>query len=81
MDTDNAQLSATEPPRRSRGRPRKTADERDDGTRRQALLHQQLKLLLGIRASFQQQNKAIPGAERIQVQRRAIQRMEMPPNG
>ena len=37
-----------------------------------------MKLLRRIRAGFQQQNKPIPGAQRIQVQRRAIQRMEMP---
>jgi len=30
--------SATPPPKRARGRPRKTVDERDDGNRRQALL-------------------------------------------
>ena len=32
------------PPRRSRGRPRKTADERDDGNRRQALLRAAARL-------------------------------------
>jgi AcrR family transcriptional regulator len=31
-------------PRRSRGRPRKTADERDEGNRRQALLHAAARL-------------------------------------
>src|SRR5690606_7617836 len=35
---------ATDPPRRSRGRPRKTADERDDGNRRQALLRAAARL-------------------------------------
>ena len=35
---DNSDLVNDTPLRRSRGRPRKTADERDDGNRRQALL-------------------------------------------
>ncbi|MDP2262510.1 MAG: TetR/AcrR family transcriptional regulator [Hydrogenophaga sp.] len=37
--------AATDPaPRRARGRPRKTADERDDGNRRQALLREAARL-------------------------------------
>lgn len=35
---DDSDLATDPPLRRSRGRPRKTADERDDGNRRQALL-------------------------------------------
>lgn len=38
MNTPQPVLPHTEPLRRARGRPRKTADERDDGNRRQALL-------------------------------------------
>lgn len=44
MDTDNAQPSETDQPRRSRGRPRKSEDERDDGNRRQALMRAAAKL-------------------------------------
>ncbi len=44
MDTDNAQPSETDLPRRSRGRPRKSEDERDDGNRRQALMRAAAKL-------------------------------------
>ena len=44
MDTDNAQPSAIDLPRRSRGRPRKSEDERDDGNRRQALMRAAGKL-------------------------------------
>jgi len=38
MDFADASLSTAEMPRRSRGRPRKTADERDDGNRRRELI-------------------------------------------
>ncbi|MFP5466530.1 MAG: TetR family transcriptional regulator [Gammaproteobacteria bacterium] len=38
MTTSELELSADTPVRRSRGRPRKTANERDDGNRRQDLL-------------------------------------------
>src|SRR3990167_2935261 len=44
MDTDNAQPSETDQPRRSRGRPRKSEDERDDCNRRQALMRAAAKL-------------------------------------
>lgn len=44
MDTENAQPSETDLPRRSRGRPRKSEDERDDGNRRQALMRAAAKL-------------------------------------
>jgi AcrR family transcriptional regulator len=44
MDTDTALPFATDPPRRARGRPRKTEDERDDGNRRQALMRVAAKL-------------------------------------
>jgi len=43
--TSDAVLPETEiPPKRPRGRPRKTVDERDDGNRRQALLAQAAQL-------------------------------------
>ncbi|MBL0918389.1 MAG: TetR/AcrR family transcriptional regulator [Hydrogenophaga sp.] len=42
MDEDTLLTEA--PPRRSRGRPRKTFDERDDGNRRQALLRAAARL-------------------------------------
>ncbi len=38
MSTATPDLPLAEPPRRARGRPRKTADERDDGNRRQELI-------------------------------------------
>lgn len=38
MSTADPETLPSEAPRRARGRPRKTADERDDGNRRQALL-------------------------------------------
>ncbi len=46
MDTALAAraIEVAEPPKRPRGRPRKTLDERDDGNRRQALLKASAKL-------------------------------------
>ncbi len=41
---DENTLLTEAPPRRSRGRPRKTVDERDDGNRRQALLRAAARL-------------------------------------
>jgi AcrR family transcriptional regulator len=41
---DHNTLLSEAPPRRSRGRPRKTVDERDDGNRRQALLRAAARL-------------------------------------
>ncbi len=41
---DHNTLLPEAPPRRSRGRPRKTVDERDDGNRRQALLRAAARL-------------------------------------
>ena len=40
----DASAAAAEAPRRPRGRPRKTLDERDDGNRRQELIHAAAKL-------------------------------------
>jgi len=44
MSAPTLENKPTHAPRRARGRPRKTADERDDGNRRQALLHAAAKL-------------------------------------
>lgn len=44
MNTVSLELVSPEPPRRARGRPRKTADERDDGNRRVELVHAAARL-------------------------------------
>jgi AcrR family transcriptional regulator len=44
MSIDASEFTQVEPERRARGRPRKTAHERDDGNRRQALLRAAARL-------------------------------------
>lgn len=44
MDISLAEVATDDAPKRARGRPRKTLDERDDGNRRQALLSAAAKL-------------------------------------
>ncbi|MDZ4187047.1 MAG: TetR/AcrR family transcriptional regulator [Hydrogenophaga sp.] len=44
MSHADPEVAAPDAERRSRGRPRKTADERDDGNRRQAVLHAAARL-------------------------------------
>lgn len=44
MDISLAEVATDDAPKRARGRPRKTIDERDDGNRRQALLSAAAKL-------------------------------------
>jgi AcrR family transcriptional regulator len=44
MDKSLAEVTTDDAPKRARGRPRKTLDERDDGNRRQALLSAAAKL-------------------------------------
>jgi len=53
MNSTTDDTAAPDAPRRARGRPRKTADERDDGNRRQALLRAAARLfrLQGFAAS------------------------------
>jgi AcrR family transcriptional regulator len=44
MSPETPDIAAPDAQRRSRGRPRKTVDERDDGNRRQAVLHAAARL-------------------------------------